>query len=136
MAGETIDLFSRRTFVFTDMGANKTQQLVLETSVGVEAWTSGLLEMRVHSTTMPSGSTVELRLYTTAPTSEDPARDFVVATAAATASLAAADTAPKLCPGALSANFGSELRAVLVATTTGTTGTFVVELSARLSVKD
>ncbi len=136
MAGETIDILSRRTFDMTDMGTNKVQTFVIIQALDVSAYTQGLLMLRAHTKDMPSGSTIDLLVYTTAPTDEDPSKDFVYGTAVATATITAAATAPTLAIGALSANFGGSLRVVLKASTAGTSATFTADLSAAISLKE
>lgn len=129
MAGTTIPLITMREYDFASSG-----DVVVVKAVPVQNWTSGTLQVRVHSTTVTSSSTLDVKAYTTAPTNEDPTKDFVADSAAVTAQIDSSTTAPGLVLGSLSANFGAFLRLVVEGTVSG--GTCKATISADLVLKD
>lgn len=129
MAGTTIPLITMREYDFASSG-----EVVVIKAVPVQNWTSGILQVRVHATTVTSSSTIDVKAYVTAPTNEDPTKDFVAGSAAGTAQIDSSTTAPGLVLATVSANFGAFLRIVIAGTVSG--GTCKATISADLVLKD
>lgn len=117
MSGTTISLFSRREFDFSQVRGDRCVELMLVKAVDASQWTSGTLEVRVHDRTISGpGAAICVLAYTTAPTAEDPAVDFVD-TSSPVASVAIDDsdqrTPPVLATAALTPGFGGMLAIVV-----------------------
>ena len=134
MAGQIIPLFSRRTFDFSKLQGSQTIPVPIVKAVDVSQYTQATLEVRVHSMTISGGSAyIRVKLYTTAPSAEDPGRDFVYGSAVATTSnLSSSNTAPTLLVAQVSSGFGGMLA---VAVEGEQPGSPVVSLTADLSAQ-
>lgn len=108
MPGTIIPIISKREYDFSNGNAD----VIVVKSIDVSAWTEGIVAVRVHGKDIGSGN-IKVVAYTTAPTSEDPAEDFVAGSAAATATVDSSGTVPQLVTATLSAGFGGFLRIVV-----------------------
>jgi hypothetical protein len=106
--GTIIPIISKREYDFSNGNANVTVVKVLDCS----AWTEGIVAVRVHGKDIGSGN-IKVVAYTSAPTSEDPAEDFISSSASATATIDSSGTVPQLVTSTLSAGFGGFLRIVV-----------------------
>jgi len=129
-----IPLFSRRSFSHT---STSTIETILVKAVDVTQFTSGTLLLRAHSYSITGSATFTVQLKTTAPSIEDPSKDFVInSSLVASATLSSTTAAaPTLIKGDLSSNFGSMLQ-VSVLITIPSVSTFTGEVSAELVMKD
>jgi hypothetical protein len=140
MSGTTISLFSRREFDFSKVQGQRCVDIMLVKAVDVSQYTSGTLEVRVHSRTISGvGANICVLAYTTAPTAEDPTVDFVDYSAPV-ASITVDDSdrraPPVLATAALSPGFGGMLAIVVRgAQPRVPVDTLAAELSAFLTVK-
>jgi hypothetical protein len=102
-------------------------------AIDVSQYTAGVLVVRVHSGTVAGTASVAIAAKITQPTPEDPARDFVVAAAVATATVATG-VAPTVARVSLGTDFGSMLQ--ISATHNANSGaSFSLDLSAELVMK-
>lgn len=92
MAGITIPVLTRRRYDFSSGYA----MVPVVTEVDVRGWTSGTLLLRLHLSEITGNSTFVLSAYNSAPTREDPSRDFIASAAVAACNLTSSDVAPKL----------------------------------------
>lgn len=137
MSGTIIPLFSKRSFTFSDLAANKNQLLIIVKALDVSQYTSGTIEVRVHSNSCQSGTHIYVRAYTTTPSSEDPASLFVTLPLANVGSVDInTQSAPILVVDALDANFGGMLLiSVEGYQDTALVKTVSAELSAQITLK-
>lgn len=83
MSGAIIPIFSRRSFDFDDVAAsNKYVEITIAKAIDVSQYTEGTLLVRVHDNNVASNAQIDILVKATAPTSEDPAKDFVGSTVA------------------------------------------------------
>ena len=134
MSGTTIPLFSKRPFTFTLVG-NGSQTIIITKAIDVSQYTSGTLEVRLHSNGTASGAHIFVEAYTTAPTPEDPTENFVVSGTPVASVDITTQSAPLLIVDALDANFGGMLMIAVRATQPGSPVACTAELSAVLTVK-
>ena len=85
---------------------------------------------------MPANGSIDVKAYITAPSIEDPSREFTLATAVGTASVVQSSGNPGLVTGNLTSNFGSMLKITIVGTQPSTATTLAATLSAELVLKD
>lgn len=139
MSGQVVTLFPKRTFTFTSLQSGGSIEVPIIKALDVSQYTEGTILVRCHSKTMSvSGSTVDVNAYVTAPSAEDPATEFVHnagSTPRGTVQILAADSAPLMKIGSMTANFGGMLRITVKGTQGSGTGTFTVDLSAELALK-
>ena len=140
MSGTTISLFSRREFDFSQVRGGRCVEVMLIKAVDASQWTSGTLEVRVHDRSISGpGAAICVLAYTTAPTAEDPAVDFVD-TSRPVASVAIDDSdersPPALATATLTPGFGGMLAIVVRGQQAPIpVDTLSAELSASLTLK-
>lgn len=78
MAGTIIPVFTKRTFDFSNLGSSATAEYVMVKSLDVSQWTSVSLWIRVHSNSIaPDDAEIQVVVYPTDPSAEEPSVDFV-----------------------------------------------------------
>src|SRR5690606_13480434 len=139
MSGTTTPLFSRREFDFSQVRGDRHVEILLIKAVDVSQYTSGTLEVRVHSKDISGpGACISILAYTTAPTAEDPSVDFVDWSSPVAVIVVdhADDDAPSLLTTALWPRFGGMLAIVIRGTQAPKpVARLTAELSAFLTLK-
>ncbi len=134
MAGMVIPLWNKKSFNFNNLTAGTTETHVAVKAVAVEKYREAMLIVRAHTRDIVNGSSkIEIIAFTTAPSGEDPAVDFVSTTASGTAAITNGSTST-VATVSLS-NFGGFLR-INVMGTRVTSGNCTADLSAEIVVKE
>ena len=135
MSTTSIPLFSKRSFDFSNLQNGTTQTIVIAKAIDVSQYTSGTLEVRLHSNNTTIGSAhIYLQAHTTAPSIEDPSKDFYASGTVARVDINS-QAAPLLAVASLGTNFGSMLRITMEAEQPAGGGLTSAELSAVLTLK-
>lgn len=131
MPGTTIELFTKRTFDF----AGADGSVIVIRSLGVQGWTEGVLNVRVHANNLGAGEQINVIAYPISNTAEDPSVDYRDDTAGSITevSVTNSDTAPALKTGSLASDFGGALQ-IAVEAESGTSPNDAT-LSAQLVLK-
>lgn len=132
LAGTIVTLLSKSDMNFNAAGSSTATEMVLVRALNVSAHREGIVVLRAHGDhTTAAGQTLVLKAYNTAPTSEDPAREFVDTTtviATCTLTMTSAGTLVKFAQ--VSAPFGPYIKFVLFATQTNQGTAFTATVSA------
>lgn len=134
MPGTAIPLWNKKSFNFNNLTLGTSESNVAVKAVACERYREGLLIVRAHTRDIVNAaSKIEIVVYTTSPTAEDPSVDFVFATASGTATVANGSTS--IVASVALANFGAFMRIVVIGTRT-TSGNCSADLSADLVLKE
>lgn len=128
MAGTTIPLFTKRQVSFAASGT-----ITQVKAVDVSQWTEGVILVRVHAHDVGTGSSIDVRARTTAPSADEPDTDFVNDASDVAKATVGTDSSIKLYSDAFSSDFGGALEIALVGTKGA--GNCTATLSAELVVK-
>lgn len=135
MPGATIPLFSRRRFDFDNVQSSAFVEVSMIQAVDVRQYTEGTLLVRIHAHDIEPGAKIEVIARATAPTDEDPERDFVGVTVA-TVTIDATVAAPTLRKASFTSDPGERVTiAVRGSQPCGEPVSCDAELSAELVVK-
>lgn len=132
--GRVVPLFSRRQFVFTNLAALSSIDVVLVRAQPVVDFADAVVRLRVHGATIPAGASIELLAQAIAPCGDEPQTDFL-GPQLGSIELDSSTTAPSLHSVALSPDFGSHVQFLLRATQ-GSLAAFTADLSADLVLKE
>jgi hypothetical protein len=131
-----IPILTEREYDLTSLVASANVEVVLVKALDVTAYRSGTLLVRLHAATWGAGSpTAAVKALMTAPSVDDPSRDFVDGSAKATCTLSSA-AAGDLVKDDLDAGFGSHLRIVLDVTQGSPADTLVFTISAEIELSE
>lgn len=141
MSGKIITLFRKQAFDFSfQTGTSATQVVTVRRSLRVPPFFYYWFGVRVHNRDITAGSTFNIELYQTLPSSEDP-QEFTVGfapptyTPAMAVAITSSTAAPSLATPVTSSNLGPNFKVIVRAVTTGATGRMYAELSAVLHVR-
>lgn len=133
MAGIRAELFSRREFSFANVSAGNNVEVVVHDGLDVSQFDECTLEVRVHTGTNATGTSVaKVVLSTYAPSKDDPSNNPSFANVLTSATVNSSTSVPGLVTAGATSNLGDQLQ-VSVVITKGTNAIFV--LSATLSLK-
>lgn len=135
MPGQTIPLFDRREFDFSNLQGATTLIETIIKELDVSQWTEATLMVRIHDNSCTNtATTVTVMLAPTLPSPDEPSGTYVADNVASVA-INSATTASLELDGA-TANFGSYLTCAVMGTQDPTSPqTVKATLSAELSVK-
>lgn len=136
MSGRIVNILSLREFDFTDVGDGDSVEIPIVKALDVSQYTEGKILVRVHNHDVPANGSIDVKAYITAPSIEDPSREFILPTAVATASVVQGSGNPGLVTGNLTSNFGAMLKITVVGTQPSTATTLTATLSAEIVLKD
>ena len=138
MPGERVAILARTTYNLVNLDAAKSQDFVLVKTQDVRGFREGTLLVRVHAYTIAQADAkFEVRARTTAPSQEDPLRDYLSSSAdLASITINNTLTAPTLLKAGLGSNFGSFLRVYLRGTQGAVWSTLSVTVSVELVLKE
>lgn len=134
MAGVIIPLWNKKSWNFDNLTAGTSETHVAVKALSSERYTEGLIVVRAHTRDIVNASSkIEVVAFTTAPSSEDPAVDFVSTTASGTATVANGSTTTVATVGL--SGFGGFLRIHVIGTRVSS-GNCKADLSADLVLKE
>lgn len=90
-----------RTFDFSNIRIRNDLYVVLCPAVCVLAYTRVALSVRVHALTMSAGQSLQLLVWNTLPSEEDPSQDFVESSPLTSATITSTTAAPSLVTGVM-----------------------------------
>jgi hypothetical protein len=132
--GQSVPLFTKRTFSFTELQAGKSLELVMVKTLEVGDYGDATLVVRVHSLNIGSStSRIEVSAYPTAPSVLEPETDFIASSPVATSTLVSGMPAGTLVVDPVSPNFGGCLQIRVKGTRAS--GTVTAVLSAELILR-
>jgi hypothetical protein len=140
MSGMTYRVASKRLFTFTNVATSQTLDTVIAKAIPVQQYQEATLLVRYHAGgSIAAGQNIYVRVFSEAPSTDDPASNFVWGTELASVTISSGSTAPTLLLAALSNGsagyFGSHLRVVARGSQSGGGGTLSAYLSIDLSLK-
>jgi hypothetical protein len=136
MSGRVVNLFSMRQFDFSNVGDDDTLELPIVKALDVSQYTEGKIVVRIHNHSVPSGGSIDIKAYITAPSVEDPSVEFTATSAIGSASVVYGSANPGLVTGNITSNFGGMLKITVLGDQPATATTMTATLSADLVLKD
>jgi hypothetical protein len=104
-----------RSFDFSNITMRNDVYVVLCPAVLALAYTRVRLSVRIHALTMSSGQSLQLLVWNTLPSEEDPAQDFVESSPLTSATITSTVAAPSLVTGTVGYNPVAYLKVSLYA---------------------
>jgi len=136
MAGVLHNITSRRTFTFTNTALSNSIEIPLVRALDTLDAKALELLVRVHSVSIGTGASIDIKAYPISLTSEEPDTDFIKSTAVATVTLSPSTTAPSLSLAALSTPYGHMVRISITGTQASSSQTITATLSIDLLAHD
>jgi hypothetical protein len=135
MSGDTLELFPRCRFKFTNLVAGNSLVVPMVRALGIDEFGDATLVVRVHAANIEGGSTVTITVRSTSPSADDPGVDFVDPDPVATVVLDLSASAGDLEVAPLTPSTGSHVQ-VTVTGARASNEAVDVTLSAELVVRE